>query len=203
MEKIKNILGFSWFYTSFSKVIGAASSRDIYVRQYLKPQTGQSVLDVGCGPADILEHLPSMRYVGFDSNPSYIETAKKKWGKLASFHCCEVGQEEQLFAGQSFDLVMVNGVLHHLSDEQVVSVLNFAKKHLLPQGRLVTFDGCYTADQSVVAKYLLDHDRGQYVREEAAYVALAQSVFSNVKVAIRHDLLRIPYTHIIMECSSS
>jgi hypothetical protein len=55
-------------------------------------------------------------------------------------------------------------------------------------------------DQSRAAKYLLSRDRGQFVRDEKGYTGLAKTRFDEVRVSIRHDLLHIPYTHIILEC---
>jgi len=70
---------------------------------------------------------------------------------------------------------------------------------LAPHGRLVTFDGCYVKGQSTMARGLLAADRGGYVRDAAAYRELAVPHFSAVRAELRHDLLRIPYTHVIMQ----
>jgi hypothetical protein len=43
-------------------------------------------------------------------------------------------------------------------------------------------------------------DRGQFIRDEQGYVALASQVFGSVRATIHDKLLRIPYTHIILEC---
>ncbi|RKZ63742.1 MAG: class I SAM-dependent methyltransferase, partial [Candidatus Parabeggiatoa sp. nov. 3] len=46
----------------------------------------------------------------------------------------------------------------------------------------------------------ISKDRGQNVRTQEGYLELASQVFSNITTDIRHDLLRIPYTHFILEC---
>jgi ubiquinone/menaquinone biosynthesis C-methylase UbiE len=43
---------------------------------YLALEPGQSLLDLGCGPADILVALPEIDYVGVDLSPQYIEAAR-------------------------------------------------------------------------------------------------------------------------------
>jgi len=73
--------------------------------------------------------------------------------------------------------------------------------HRKPGARLVTVDGVWTTDQSRVAKYPLSRDRGRFMRTADAYQKLATSVFPRIKSNIRHDLLRIPYTLIILECT--
>ena len=52
-----------------------------------------------------------------------------------------------------------------------------------------------------MAHYLLSRDLGQNVRDQDGYTKIVSQVFSkDVVVSIRHDLLRVPYTHIILEC---
>ena len=75
-----------------------------------------------------------------------------------------------------------------------------AKAALKPGGVLVTFDGCYTPTQSLLARCLLNWDRGRFVRTKDEYVRLATTTFTDVEPFIRSDLLRIPYTHLIMRC---
>jgi len=48
----------------------------------------------------------------------------------------------------------------------------------------------------------VSRDRGQYVRESAEYAMLAAQVFPEVRSFVRHDLLRIPYTHVILQCGN-
>ena len=99
-----------------------------------------------------------------------------------------------------FDLVLATGVLHHLTDAEAVDLFRVAHAALKPGGRLVTLDGCFSPGQSFVARQMLKNDRGQYVRDEAGYLALARQVFVEVTPTVTTDLLRIPYTHLVMEC---
>ena len=99
-----------------------------------------------------------------------------------------------------YDIILANGLLHHLDDAQVSEFLSLAARNLKPTGRLVTFDGCYTEDQSRVARTLLDMDRGSHVRNLDAWLELVRPVFPAVQPHLRTDLLRIPYTHLVMEC---
>jgi SAM-dependent methyltransferase len=108
---------------------------------------------------------------------------------------------DELGAG-SFDRVLAHGLLHHLPDDEVVEFFELARHALGPGGHLVTLDGCFVDGQSRAARFLLEQDRGRFVRDEASYVALAKRVFPDVRADIRHDLYRIPYTLILLECGS-
>lgn len=198
---LKDLLAHARVYSLFQNLVGMSRGRRIFVDNYIRPRPGDRILDIACGPADILEALPDIEYHGFDLSADYIETARMRFGSRGQFHLEAVNVElVKKFAG--FDLVLAMGVLHHLTDTEAMDLFRVAKAALKPGGRLVTWDGCFVEGQSRIARYLLKEDRGKYVRSEVAYVALARQVFSEVKPIIRTNLLHIPYTHLVMECSS-
>jgi hypothetical protein len=43
-------------------------------------------------------------------------------------------------------------------------------------------------------------DRGEHVRSLEEWPPLVEPVFPLARTHVRHDLLRIPYTHVIMDC---
>lgn len=194
------ILSYPSIYSLYrNAVFSAASQRDIVAR-YIQPREGESVFDIGCGPGDLLEFLPpSVKYIGFDAESKYIESAKARYGTRGEFFCGRVNSES-LKELPSFDIVMAFGIIHHLDDAEAEWLFKLADSALKPGGRLVTYDNCYTENQSAIAKYIISKDRGRHVRTVDGYEKLAGKVFPSVKSHIRHDLLRIPYTVIIMEC---
>lgn len=197
---LRRVLALPKMYSLFADVVGGDSRRK-YVDQYIRPGAGDRVLDIGCGPADILDYLPAtVSYTGFDGSPSYIDSARARFGARGSFFC-ELVDEKVIQRIGRFDLAIATGVLHHLDDADAVSLFRIAHHALVPGGRLITLDGCYTPEQSRVARYIISKDRGEHVRPAPAYEALARSVFADVQVFVRHDLMRIPYTHIIMQCT--
>jgi len=136
--------------------------------------------------------------VGFDLSFKYIEMARKRFPQ-AQF-VCERVSEFSLAQQQSFDAVLALGIVHHLDDQEGRQLFQIAYDVLKSGGKLVTLDGVWTDDQSPTARWLLARDRGEYVRNEQEYVRIASQVFRNVRPSIRHDLLRIPYSHLILEC---
>jgi SAM-dependent methyltransferase len=188
-------------YSLFRRLVGRDSARSVYAREHLRLAPGQRVLDLGCGPGDILQFLPAVDYVGYDINPAYIERARKRFAGRGKFHCQAV--DENLPVENPFDVVIAHGVLHHLDDEAARALFRLARRALKPGGRLVTFDGCYAEGQPALARLFLSLDRGRHVRGRNAYEALARSAFEEVRSFVRHDLVRIPYTHLIMECGTA
>jgi hypothetical protein len=98
-----------------------------------------------------------------------------------------------------FDIVMATGVLHHLDDAQCIELLEIGRAALRVSGRWITMDGVLTEHQSRIARYLVAHDRGRYVRTPEEYLRLARTVFPNATAKVIDGLLRIPYTLIFMQ----
>ena len=199
---LRDVLSNPAMYRCFQQMIGR-EKRFIpnIVKEYIRPKGNYKILDIGCGPAYILKYLPDADYVGFDNCQEHIFYAKKRFGNGGAFFVGEVSRNA-ISEVLSFDIVLALGVLHHLDDGESIQLFKLARSTLKPGGRLVTVDGGYVAGQSFFARYLLSWDRGQYVRRAENYEALASTIFTDVRINIRHDLFRIPYTHIILECSS-
>ena len=194
------ILSIPCIYQLSQNLLSGPNSRNEFIEKYIRPKPGIRILDLGCGPAQILNLLPrDIHYVGIDSSPLYIEVAKKKYGNRGEFHCLPVQNlAEKGFS--EFDLVMGLSVIHHLDNEQADCFFDIAAKALNEKGRCITIDPCLVQGQHVIAQVLIRMDRGQNIRSAEEYSALARKRFSYVKQNIHHDRLRIPYTHCIMEC---
>jgi len=190
---------FRWLYA----ILGSREWR-IFAEEYVRARAGDRVLDLGCGPADLVAALPpGIEYTGVDANERYVRTAERRFAGRGRFLCRRVdrGLVEEL-GSASFDLVVAHGLVHHLDDAQAAEFFALARTALRPGGRVVTADGCYVPDQSPVARYILSRDRGPYVRTRDAYLALATRSFTEVSSDIRHDTYRVPYTMVFLECRS-
>ena len=180
--------------------MGAKRGRQWIVRDLIRPFPGMRILDLGCGPAQILGSLPTdVSYVGYDMSADYIAMAKETFGTRGTFHCRLLEQAE-VATLEPFDLVMGIGVLHHLDDGTARQFMTLAKAALKPSGRVMTLDPCFAPGQNPIARFLISKDRGQHVRDEAGYRALVEQTFTNVTGAVTHQSW-IPYTHWTMECA--
>jgi len=200
VNKLSPVLGLPAVYRFFWRLIGGKSSSRIYLAEYVKPVPGEKILDLGCGPANVLNYLPEVNYTGLDISPEYIRSAKQRFGSRGRFLCGDVGLAPIAKESGTFDLVLATGVIHHLNDAQAARLFDLARRALRPAGRLITFDGCYVPRQSRVARWLLAGDRGKFVRRQEDYLRLASACFTKVEPHLRHDLLRVPYTHLILRC---
>ncbi len=151
------------------------------------------VIDIGCGPGTIVKHLPRISYHGFDIDESYIAYARRNYSEKGDFHC-------RFFDGAAAeefgpaDVVMMNGVVHHLTDSETATTFRSIRKALKPGGMLFTLDGCYVDGQSAVRAWMLRNDRGRHVRRLEQYRSLMSREFDPVEFHIREDISWFPYT---------
>lgn len=198
---LRAVLSHPRIYSSFQSLMGARKFRTNFVSRYIRPFPGMTLLDVGCGPADILAYLPEINYWGFDISEDYIGKARRSFGHRGHFHCKQL-QVDDLDRLPQFDVVLAIGLLHHLDDEVALDVLRLAHRALRTGGRLLTVDPCLDPSQNAISRFLVSKDRGQNVRNKTGYAALAGAVFGDFSAELRHQAW-IPYTHCFMECVKS
>ena len=83
---ITDILKLPLVYPMFQYLGGFFDARLKAIGSYLPIKSGQKVVDIGCGPGFIVEHLPrGISYLGFDTDASYIAYAMGRFGDKGRF----------------------------------------------------------------------------------------------------------------------
>jgi SAM-dependent methyltransferase len=200
---LKRIMSFSLIYEQFQNFVGAKTLRKWLAEHYWKLRDGEKVVDIGCGPGVILDYLPeNVRYIGFDISEKYIASAKERYGQRGTFLLGTAddfmrGPEDPLVGA---DLVLCNGLLHHLEDSEAIRVLELSKKILTPTGKLVCVEPVFLVHQGGISKWIMSRDRGRNIRNEQEWKDLLGQVFDHFSTAVATSLIKIPYVHIVMEC---
>jgi ubiquinone/menaquinone biosynthesis C-methylase UbiE len=105
-------------------------------------QSGQRVLDVGCGPGYLARLLaqavgPAGQVVGIDPSPEMIAYASRKAGGATNCQF-QVGTAESLeLPSEHFDVVMSSLVMHHLPEDLRGPALREMRRVLRPGGTLL------------------------------------------------------------------
>jgi SAM-dependent methyltransferase len=196
LTAVKTLLGHVPLYVALQRGLGADRLRYRCLDE-LGLADGDTVIDVGCGPAYYFERLPRVRYHGFDTSPRYIDWARRRWGDRAEFHC-EVFGEEHLDRIPPADAVLLLGLLHHLPDADSRHLLRVAARALAPGGRVIAVDTCYEPGQGRISRWMSDNDRGEHVREPRGFVELARESFAQVDGEVIDDATRVPSSFWLM-----
>jgi len=189
-------------YKGLMAALGAERARQRLARELYKVPAGAKVLDVGCGPGSLLPYLPEVDYTGIDLNARHIEHARARYVGVGRFL---VGDATRNLHGEAgtFDVVLMQALLHHMDDDQARGTLRRLCELLKPGGRLVTFDNVWLERQNPVAWALNKLDSGLNVRFAAGYRRLAAGLPVSIEERLYRDLLRIPYDHFSMTLTKS
>ncbi len=194
------LLGSSSGYRAFKVLTRGEVTMRAIADQYIRPQPGERVLDVGCGYGDLALYLPNVTYVGVDVNERYIDFAQRNNTGEAEFVTADVTELSQEQYGR-FDCATLIGVLHHMSDSDVTRTLKAVSGMLNPHGRLLAAEPVWEPSQPTTARVLAALDRGRYVREQTRYEELVSPWFAKTVSEIRHDLFWFPYTHCMISAT--
>jgi SAM-dependent methyltransferase len=197
---VYRLLESSRIYRSWQALSGNANMYQVFVGTHVRPREGDVIIDIGCGPGEVLDYIPAGRYVGLDVNPDYIHEARARYDQRGEFHAVSLEDSALPEYHGAADLVTAIGVLHHLDDAAARHCVALANTLLKPGGRFVTLDGVYHAGQGFVRRTVLALDRGRYVRDVAGYFALAATAFSRIEHEIYDNLTRIPSSFLALEC---
>ena len=182
------------------RLIGRAKGKSWLVNEVIRPVAGERILDLGCGTATILHELHDVEYFGVDNNPRYVKAAIKTHGPRGKFICADLSADAAENLGQ-FDKILLLGVLHHLPDSNIRQICSVIPQMLKPDGVLISIDPAIQDGQHPIARILARLDRGRFVRNSTEYLRLLEKDFTRIDKLIRHDLNRVPYTHIVLRAS--
>jgi SAM-dependent methyltransferase len=186
-------------FRAVQSLVGSRGLMREVVPAYVQPRPGERILDLGCGPGELMDFLPDVEYLGLDRNAGYVAAAQRRFAGRGRFMRFDVEDLDER-CGRRFDAIIAAGLIHHLPDSAAARLFSASSRLLDDGGRLVTIDGVRVAGQPAAARALLRIDRGRAVRSVEGYRRLASEAFGAIETHVRHDLLRIPASHLVMIC---
>lgn len=182
-------------YDLYQRMVGAPSMIERFVNDYIRPEQGDRVLDVGCGTGAVMPHLPhDIELVGIDISARYIDAANARHGHRATFRCADAA-DEAIELGKPFDTAFAMGVLHHIPDPSARRLVEGALTRLKPGGRFVAIDPTLVDDQGWLSRRIVQSDRGEFIRSPEQMARLLSGLGARFEVVT--DMLRIPLAQVI------
>lgn len=195
----KQALEIGSIYNFFSWLISKLGYSKLFLfSKYLPYTPGEKILDLGCGPGTNSKFFMPNDYYGLDISRHYIQQATIN-SPNHQFFCGDFLQLDQLWEN-SFDIVLMSGLLHHLPDDQASAFINKAYSLLKQGGKLIAIENCVHAKQARLKKKIILLDRGEFVRDPNKIKNLAKTSDFQAQIFIEENLLLIPYTHCILAC---
>ena len=198
-NQIYNFINNPLIYKIIQGVMSGTSFRNSIIKKNIT-KNNLKILDIGCGPAQILEHIPQCDYYGYDIDRRSIQYAKKKYYQKNYHFYCKKFNKTELKKLPKFDFIIFFGILHHLSNKEVYEILKLCKKIMKKNSKLLTEDPILIENQNVIAKFLIKKDRGLNVRNKQEYINLLKKHFKKIKNKVTHQYF-IPYTWFTTVCS--
>jgi SAM-dependent methyltransferase len=130
------------------------------VERWLRNNTVRRVLDVGCGAGTNAGHFSVVDYTGIDLNERYLQVARAKF--RGRFVQADLTSTDLSSLG-TFDMILANSFLHHVSDSDAERILAQLSPLLAADGTIHILDLVLPGRKSL-AWMMARLDRGKYAR---------------------------------------
>jgi trans-aconitate methyltransferase len=131
------------------------------------------VLDAGCGTGEFSPLFDPARYLGVDLNTAYLAYAARRHPE---YRYQQADLTRWGGSGESFELGLVNGVLHHLDDSAARAVLDTVVRQLAPGGTLLVIEDVTLPDAGLATQLIHALDHGEHIRDTARWRSLVSAV---------------------------
>lgn len=197
---LRKLLKLPFIYAASQHLVASRGAHEFLTRNHYHVPPNAVVVDCGCGPGHFVDFVDrSCCYFGFDPNERYIEAASSR-GR-GQFMCGTMGDFQQVY-GKSLNghvyVIICNGVLHHLTDDQTREILAGAAALLKPGGRIAACEPAWLEIQDRLSVWCMRKDRGQNIRKDYQWTSLFREYFSRVESKVVNNLNWIPWIHILI-----
>lgn len=138
---------------------------------------GKKILEIGCSTGNASKEIIDLKnnsYVGIDIDEGYIELAKKN-NLYGNFE--KMDGRSLNFENEYFDLILINSMLHHVSDADARLIFKEAERVIKKNGRILIAEPTFSSNDKI-STFLLKLDRGNFIRQADEY----KQLFFNFKI---------------------
>ena len=132
------------------------------------------VLDFGSGAGFFSTLFDKKKYLGVEINKNFVLTSKKKYKnynfRLLNKHCLN-GYRNKI------DTILINNVMHHLSDAQIEQTFLFFKKKLRPKTKVFIVEPLFPKTFLSWEFFLKVVDIGHNIKNQKNYLKIFRKCF--------------------------
>jgi cyclopropane fatty-acyl-phospholipid synthase-like methyltransferase len=186
MALTKYLIGQPFVYRLHARLFGTERTfQRLLVEAGYRP--GMRLLDIGCGPGELSKYVAPNDYEGIDVSEEYINSARQR--HRGSYHVLPADRVGEL-TSPPFDLAMVVGVFHHLSDEQVRATLAGLTRVMKPQGCVIVLEAIWPTHRANIPGYFIRRmDRGDFIRNKEQWLALLGTYWQIEHARVTHNFV--------------
>lgn len=158
-------------------VLGGFDYSEVY--GWLGNPSDETIVDIGCGFGEALKYLEGFgSYHGFDLDPIALQYLKKSFPQQNVHTYSEYFSDDKAQQIKP-SLCVAMGILHHLSDEEVLNLFKVLKQ-VPTLKRVITLDPVFTPT-AIINNIFAKLDRGKYVRTQEQYRQLIEKTAFKVQ----------------------
>ena len=132
------------------------------------------ILDLGCGTGEFSVFFQGFDYTGIDIESNYIDYAKKNYD--GQFELMDASH--MLFEDNTFDIIVVFGVFHHINNEICLQIFDEMNRVLKKNGRIIIMEDVDVESKlDILGNILRKYDKGNYIRKKNEYLQLFKQKF--------------------------
>ncbi|MEJ6949773.1 class I SAM-dependent methyltransferase [Natronospora cellulosivora (SeqCode)] len=154
----------------------------------------KKVLDFGCGVGSNSFLCKAENYLGIDTDKNRIKQAKRNYPDYNFANVEKVELNEN-----SFDLILIIAVLHHIPSDELEKIVEDFKKILRPNGEILVIEPCYYNHCTFNNHFMSFFDKGKFIRSKEEYFRFFQN--KNFKIKSYRELSKLLYKEIFFSVS--
>lgn len=156
------------------------------IRRYTYNGKFENVLDAACGTGILVSLFSPRQYYGVDIDKDAIWYARRKHPGYQF----AIGDLTDFTTTKKFDLVLVVGVLHHLSSRDVNKFLTCVSSLLKKNSKMVIVEAIYPIKKWNIPAYLLRFfDKGKFIRNRIGYKRLIEENFEIIESTLETEVV--------------
>jgi SAM-dependent methyltransferase len=155
-------------------VLGAMKfKRELYLSKLHPPG---KLLDFGCANGHIADTFAGFDYYGVDIDPVAINAAKRRFRDRPNMHFIAADLRTRPFPADDFDEILFACTIHHLDDDQLISLLKELHYCMKPEGVVHVIDMVRQKKDGWSQNLMRRLDQGKYTRTLTQVISLIESI---------------------------